>query len=261
MDIEAISLALNDKETTLKMANAIIDNRVQELQETSLVKEMFRVWGRHIVEKNVEEIFNHAQSPIEKIFLNSVHFFSLMRDTRMLVFTPRDVSIQEQIEKHQALKEGMRTLKESLRENNPTKSDEEIENEALNAIKQGGEEDFYNLVFHHHMLYEVFGLKNSFHVTLQTFIEGVRIGNRRVKPDITIWLPEKAEFKLVVECDGFKFHSDKETFTRDRQKDRELQKVGYKTHRYSGTEIYNKPVETGFDLCEYLFLEYEKMLE
>ena len=157
------------------------------------------------------------------------------------------------------MKKGMTKLKKAAKENNPQMESGDIEVEVLHSVEQNSDAEFYKLVQAHHIMYEMFDLKNSFHFTLQTFIEDVKVGDKKVKPDITIWIPENHKFKLVVECDGFQFHSDKETFTKDRRKDRELQRHGYKIHRYSGTEIYNKPLETAFDLCNYLFAEREKM--
>ena len=53
MDFKEIGKALNDKETTLKMAHSIIETRADEMQEVDLIKQMFLIWGKQIVNQNV----------------------------------------------------------------------------------------------------------------------------------------------------------------------------------------------------------------
>ena len=48
-------------------------------------------------------------------------------------------------------------------------------------------------------------------------------------------LPSK---KIGIELDGYEFHSDKDTFTRDRQRGRELQRLGWRVIRFSGREVF-----------------------
>lgn len=51
--------------------------------------------------------------------------------------------------------------------------------------------------------------------------------------------------RLIVECDGHNFHErTKEQAARDRQKDRDIQSVGWKILRFTGSEIY-----ADADLC------------
>ena len=47
------------------------------------------------------------------------------------------------------------------------------------------------------------------------------------------------EARLVVECDGFDFHErTKEQASRDRRRDRALQRAGFKVYRYTGSDIW-----------------------
>lgn len=45
------------------------------------------------------------------------------------------------------------------------------------------------------------------------------------------------EAKLVIYCDGFEYHYDKDTVIKDRQQDRRLQYMDYKVLRFTGSEI------------------------
>lgn len=46
---------------------------------------------------------------------------------------------------------------------------------------------------------------------------------------------------LVIECDGYEYHSTKEQIKKDNERQRELQKNGYEVIRFSGSEIYKNP--------------------
>lgn len=48
---------------------------------------------------------------------------------------------------------------------------------------------------------------------------------------------------LIVECDGHDFHDrSKEQASRDRERDRELKKLGYEVFRYTGSDIWKNPL-------------------
>ena len=52
----------------------------------------------------------------------------------------------------------------------------------------------------------------------------------------------EAEIKIVIECDGHDFHErTKEQAARDRSRDRELQRLGFKIMRFTGAEIWRDP--------------------
>jgi hypothetical protein len=44
--------------------------------------------------------------------------------------------------------------------------------------------------------------------------------------------------KVAVELDGYDYHNDRNTFTNDRQRDRALQRDGWRVLHFSGREIY-----------------------
>lgn len=61
---------------------------------------------------------------------------------------------------------------------------------------------------------------------------------------------------IVVECDGHDFHEKtKEQVSRDKKRDREIQKLGYHILRYSGSEIVNNPKQIKDDVIELIMKE------
>ncbi len=53
-----------------------------------------------------------------------------------------------------------------------------------------------------------------------------------------VWLDQK----LVVEFDGFKFHSDRRAFERDRRRDQDLVAQGYRVIRITGRQLEEEPL-------------------
>ncbi len=74
--------------------------------------------------------------------------------------------------------------------------------------------------------------------------------NMRV--DTLVASPIRSRFKVVVECDGYRWHGNKESFTADRQRDRALADAGYRVLRFSGSEIWNDPLGTAMLLLRQL---------
>lgn len=101
-------------------------------------------------------------------------------------------------------------------------------------------------------------LRDSFHLALQP---GFKNGTKRMFADGVIWIPSRYNFRpIIIECDGYEFHSSKESFTSDRQRDRYFNSLNYEVLRYSGSELYADPVAGAKSLFERLS-EYKRKLD
>lgn len=59
--------------------------------------------------------------------------------------------------------------------------------------------------------------------------------------------------ELLVECDGHEFHdATKERAAKDKARDRELQSAGYNLFRFTGSEIWNKPLTCAKQILDHL---------
>jgi very-short-patch-repair endonuclease len=59
--------------------------------------------------------------------------------------------------------------------------------------------------------------------------------------------------KCIVECDGHDFHErTKEQAARDRMKDRQLQRLGYRVLRFTGSEIYQDATGCALEVVEHI---------
>ena len=59
--------------------------------------------------------------------------------------------------------------------------------------------------------------------------------------DMPVTLPDFAfpDAKIAIYCDGYEYHSDSNSFQKDRQQSRELQLKGWTVLRFGGSEILN----------------------
>jgi hypothetical protein len=57
--------------------------------------------------------------------------------------------------------------------------------------------------------------------------------------------------EILVECDGHDFHErTKEQARKDKKRDRELQKLGYKVFHFTGSEIFKNSVDCAFEVFD-----------
>jgi very-short-patch-repair endonuclease len=95
-------------------------------------------------------------------------------------------------------------------------------------------------------------LDGSYHMSIQPPFPNLLTDGKVVRPDMYFWIPNKPRINIVVECDGFVHHSTKEAFNTDRQRDRAFKMLGFDVFRFSGSEIYNDPVNAPYELVQYL---------
>ena len=81
-------------------------------------------------------------------------------------------------------------------------------------------------------------------------LEGIRV-------DIFFTKLTNEKYKLVVECDGYEWHKSKESFIRDRKRDRALKAAGYEVLRFSGSEIIRDPISCANELHKYIIANWE----
>ena len=107
--------------------------------------------------------------------------------------------------------------------------------------------DFSALVAKYHA-----SLDGSYHMTLQPHFPDIRIADKSIRPDMYFWIPIRPDVRVIVECDGYEYHSDRQKFDNDRKRDRALQAHGYDVLRYSGSEINQDPHSAADELARFL---------
>lgn len=63
----------------------------------------------------------------------------------------------------------------------------------------------------------------------------------------------QTEASVVIECDGHDFHErTKEQASRDKARDRRLQALGYQVFRFTGSDLYQRPIECAEEVLNLL---------
>jgi hypothetical protein len=123
------------------------------------------------------------------------------------------------------------------------------------VLKQRGisQEEHDHIINYMIPRYYFFPMNTTYHMTLQPRFPDIKIDGKKIRPDIYFWIPSRPDINVIVECDGFHYHSDKVKFKADRQRDRALKALDYDVLRFSGSEIYADPVNTPYELATYLW--------
>lgn len=235
--------------------NLIIESVLQHFfcpQKLDLVKKILN----DSINTNVDIIFKYSESPIEQIFLNSLltHFLPPSANNYLdatLSFLP--LFTHPMTNTNKQLEEITEAYEESVEICNRGDINETIDN--LNGLfnKQVIDlkllKSFQDFLFQHQS--NNFRYK-TYHFTMQSVFPDLKVDGKPIRTDILIWKPNDKNFKLIVECDGFQFHSGKKSFTNDRKRDRLLQTKGFDVFRFSGSEIYHEPFKASLELFNYL---------
>jgi hypothetical protein len=102
------------------------------------------------------------------------------------------------------------------------------------TMEQAEREFIHRLLFR----YLYLSLRDSWHMTLQPKFPDIVVNGKPIRPDILLWVPGDPNSKILIECDGYEYHSKKDAFTSDRARDRITKTLGYTTLRFSGSEIH-----------------------
>jgi hypothetical protein len=196
---------------------------------------------------NIDFIFRYSESPIERIFLSMFNLYCIEARFSPLIFTSPLKSINE--ETSYARDTFIHSVK-AWKEFSSLTGNDDIEIFLNSVIASNIEQSLKDLLIHNLTIGTT--LYTYFHVSIQSTIRDFKINGKYVRPDIFIWIPARPNFKLIVECDGFQYHSKRQAFTADRARDRTLQDKGFQILRFSGDEISHTCSEKVEELRDYL---------
>jgi hypothetical protein len=212
----------------------------------------------HHLNANIDMIYDYTESPIEKLFLCSLLTVAMRFSPFMIAITcpivadvfPAKMSAIHQHNLDLKHKVGNNKFPEIWHVAEMFEILEELEPAAYSILPK--HLDAIGRVLTNNMDYLLYGLGKSFHVSLQPTFEKVRVEGKSIRPDMMLWVPTRPDFKLIVECDGYQYHSDKEMFSKDRIRDRVLQQQGYQVFRFSGQEIVQNATLKANEFIDYL---------
>lgn len=214
-----------------------------------------RYWAERHIKANFHAIHQYAESPIEKIFLCSLNMNFSIYDIFHIAFTPPLDNAEEFPEyfreRHADIMNFLKAYQMATGIDDVDVFSDRIDDDGILTYEQK------EIIKAHVLFYDRLGMYNRYQLSLQPRFQTIKVDGKLIRPDLLIWIPSKPNFKLVVECDGYAYHSDKIAFSRDRARDRILQSKGYQVFRFSGHEIYHDPVGKSNELFDYL-IELEK---
>jgi very-short-patch-repair endonuclease len=239
----------------LQLANSFIDDTALAMAPTERKGVSFVTYRKTMLQaftkENAGEVEELAQSPIEKTFLNSL-ILTFIRGSvfGLLVQRTFDDTPKEVAEFRDYLRK-FHEFRAWFKENKPADTVELFLDRVLKD--KGISQDERDRIVHRMMVrYYYIPMEKMFHMTLQPRFPNIKIDGKQIRPDIYFWIPSRPDINVIVECDGYAHHSDKGKFKADRQRDRALKSLGYDVLRFSGSEIYNDPVHTPYELATYL---------
>ncbi len=211
----------------------------------------YRIALGAVTDESVETIIRLSESPIERIFLGSLLLGSIKwfpygivvhdiyKDTNYEIAEFRSYlkNFFEFIEWYKTQYGSYHGL------------DAYLNKQVASGAMESAEREFiHRLVFR----YVYMSLLNSWHMTLQPKFPDIVVNGKSIRPDILLWIPGNPNRKILVECDGYEFHSNKHAFTVDRARDRVTQGLGFTTLRFSGSEIHRNVSGVSTEVLNYL---------
>ncbi|WP_291790437.1 endonuclease domain-containing protein [Maribacter sp.] len=201
---------------------------------------------------NAEIVAEFCESPIERIFMNSLILLFIKNQFINLEITEPFKNAELEISNIRIIHKNILNIIEDYKTKTGDFEMTGFESAMNNQIKAGvyTNED-YKLFEYHRLIVKNF-VWDSYHITLQAGFPEFKIDNKSTRVDLLIWKPNDERFKLIVECDGFKYHNTKEAFTSDRKRDRLYKSKGYQVIRFSGTEIWKDPISVSSELYDFI---------
>ncbi|AWH86331.1 hypothetical protein HYN59_14985 [Flavobacterium album] len=199
---------------------------------------------------NTDIVFECCESPIERIFINSLTLLFLKNRNTELQVTPPLEDVEDAISNFRNNHLDILRVIERYKVDTGDTDLIHFEKFIQGKIDSGRyKEGDYEIFEYHRLVVDNF-IWNSYHLSLQAGFPNYKVDGKSIRADILIWCPGNEKVKLIVECDGYQYHSSKESFERDRKRDRLLKSKGYDVVRFSGTEIYRDPVKVSDDLYD-----------
>lgn len=208
---------------------------------------------------NSNAIYKIAKSPIERIFLASLVLAFIKADPFGLIIHQVVSNAESEISEYRKYYQKFCEFHAWWKQNKPTPDIESFLDSVLAKGKmEAGERDYLR---HFTFRYHHMDMHKSFHLTMQPRFPNILIEGKSIRPDMYFWNPASEKVKVIVECDGFKYHSSKESFISDRKRDRALHGKGYQVLRFSGTEIFTEPAQVTTEICEHLWKVQELIFD
>jgi hypothetical protein len=224
-------------------------------QEWKGVAELISTLFNLVGEQNVDIIFNYSESPAETIFLGAINlgvfFHTFLREIPpMLVFhTPSD-SASEYVSNNRGYWKDMEIARKTYIESTGKKDTESF----IDFCIESGlvEKKSRKTAIIQVGMFQNMRLGTTYQLMPQARFPEILVDGKSIRTDAYIWNPLDDKFNLILECDGYEYHSTRNKFSNDRIRDRILKAKGFDVMRFSGSEINRRPIEISAEVIKYL---------
>lgn len=252
-DATALKERLLDKARFLEFQASFIEGAIKEASDESTdstTSDLMRSGLQMLAKENARIVFQFSESPIETIFLNSLSI-CFIRNLLPLVLTPPMKNAKRDLADfyNQLDQLATSTAWYGARHKDEKNLNQYLDDQVRRGRMSPEERPYIGRLI---LFYHWFPFRSAYHITLQASFPDVLIDGSSIRVDALAWLPNRPDWNIAVECDGFQFHSSQEVFTRDRRKDRALKAIGVDVHRFSGAEINQDPAGSANALFAYL---------
>lgn len=250
---------LDDKARFAPLLEDFISRSVAEIELNEKVDEgtlkysdFYKKCMANICLSNVDVIFDYCQSPIEKVFLNSLQLLFIKNQMPCLFVTPpyndAEKEINAYLNHYQQVDDFISSYKEDTKDVELKHFERRL---GVKLLKGEMSQEAIDDVLSYRYFKRTFEW-NAYHITPQAGLPSIKVNNKSIRVDFMIWVPSDPKFRLVVECDGFAYHNTQSSFVNDRIRSRILQEKGYRIVQYAGSEINKHPAEMSKNLFDIL---------
>ncbi|HGF5084589.1 TPA: endonuclease domain-containing protein [Vibrio parahaemolyticus] len=257
MTPEQLRIIIDDTENLPSIIEGLVDQYFEQSfsksESDENVIDVMAFQSKTVMKNNVKIIEKMSESLIEKYFLHSFNISTLLCGLDLPVtFLEPHCSISSAelyIDSFRKDHKEKEDLYQSFKCQYPQYGGREF----LKVLEESGKLTEQELMgFRVYIILYRDMMCNAVHFIPQAKLPDTKVDGKGIRVDGLLWIPSKPDFKVIVECDGYKYHGNKASFINDRKRDRVLKRNGYTVLRYSGSEIWSQPVESGIDLVEYL---------
>jgi hypothetical protein len=242
-----ITMLDKDQDTFLAFGEDFIKTTLSVAKNHD-VPELLASYLPVLLKDNAQMVFEHSDSPIERILLNGLALTFISATSVIQFMKPTTDAPRVAADYRASVADLMTSMQEYVARHG-----------ALNGIEKYYQPDNMETAtnddlraWHWFMLYGVMLFGYAPHAIIQPGFPDIRIDGRPVRADLYCFFPNAPQFNLIVECDGYKYHVDHDTFLRDRRRDRAFAAAGYQVLRYAGREIVHNPHAVSTQLFGYL---------
>ena len=214
------------------------------------LREFLEMWMHTNCDSALDRIIAHSESPLERVFLAALMLGFTKWEPLGLQWTPKfDTDAP-------AMLDGYRSDHADMLATLAAYEAETGRKDGLMRMMRDVTADDGTLgadaTIMRHVLEEFFETWDGMHLTIQPKFTNIRVDGRSIRCDALVWIPADPTFKVVLECDGYEYHSDRPRFTTDRRRDRVLAAHGYKVMRFSGAEVFENPIAAATEAYDFL---------